>query len=326
MFEDWFPFAIPQVAEDGQPFQQWDGSTTAALPNSPWGLEGAGFTSPYSGGQVPSKSSATYVTVYGPNSLYCLKFTLDQLVEYAWRVRKLSLTLSFSGTPASVSSSGGTITLPPPWNTQTNQGGILDKGTEAGAAANEWQNCRARNSASYGVTDASGNPPTNVFSYNDGDGNYVGVPAVQLSANVANAAGNLSASGTAFFTAAPQPGNVICVAPGEFWVWPLVHFSASFGGSANSDSLGNAGQLNLATNPTGAIAGNSLDCLQITLALASDTLQGTQYGIASGFVVTYPHSSATAPSLNGWNLLMQAKEWFPYGGVWDAGSGSLTGA
>ncbi len=78
-----FPFLIPALAEDGQPFQQWDGSTVY-------------------NGYIPSKSSSRLVRVFGVGSHFCIRFTLSQLAEFFWRASQI--TLDFAG-PFSCSAS-----------------------------------------------------------------------------------------------------------------------------------------------------------------------------------------------------------------------------
>jgi len=97
-----FPFLIPQLAEDGKPFEEWDGATVFK-PHNPLG------TTPDIT-VYPSKSSSQLVRVYGDGSNYCLKFTLAQLVEFYWRAKIIALSQSgfpvLTGT-TSVSVTGG---------------------------------------------------------------------------------------------------------------------------------------------------------------------------------------------------------------------------
>lgn len=72
-----FPFIIPQLAEDGLPFQLWDRSTL------------------YNG--TPSKYPDRMVRVYGDMSEYCLKLNWEQLFELCWRVRKVAIDISTYG-------------------------------------------------------------------------------------------------------------------------------------------------------------------------------------------------------------------------------------
>ncbi|MGJ8677231.1 MAG: hypothetical protein ACSHX0_06920 [Akkermansiaceae bacterium] len=94
-----FPFLIREVAQDGLPFEVWDGLTT------------------YNG--YPSKSDESLIDVYGARSRYNLKLTRFQLAMFYWRVRGLSLTVEgFEGygaetegeaTSASVSLAAGDV-------------------------------------------------------------------------------------------------------------------------------------------------------------------------------------------------------------------------
>ena len=81
-----FPFCIPEKAEDGLPFEQWDGTTYY----SPVGLN---FDN------MVSKSSTEFITVYGngtPNFIGPL--TLDELTTLYWRpkIYRASLPEEFS--------------------------------------------------------------------------------------------------------------------------------------------------------------------------------------------------------------------------------------
>lgn len=109
--DGWFPFQIPELAEDGAPFEVWDGSTLYGrydvdLTSGDYPDDGYGnsqSTSGYSYSGKPSKSSSGFVTTVGPGSPYPLgPFTLEQLSELYWRVR----AWNFSVAPVSPISSG----------------------------------------------------------------------------------------------------------------------------------------------------------------------------------------------------------------------------
>ena len=91
--QDWFPFAVPEVAEDGLPFQQWDGTTVFDDGSNSY----------------PSKSSSEKITVFGNNSLYCFPMTLAQAAEWYWRVKKVQSKVRFS-TLGNIVTNQGTTT------------------------------------------------------------------------------------------------------------------------------------------------------------------------------------------------------------------------
>ena len=86
-FRNGFPFPIRELAEDGKPFEEWDGSTLC--------------------GEVPSKSADTPVTVFGAGSLYGLKLNFSQLVELVWRVKQIKFSLEAAQGEASISVDAG---------------------------------------------------------------------------------------------------------------------------------------------------------------------------------------------------------------------------
>ena len=92
-----FPFPIRELAEDGKPFEQWDGST-AAKP--------ADYCS-----KEPSKSSAQFVDVFGEGSFRPYGFTLSEITELFWRARRWKFSLDPSTTVSisaeSVTTQGG---------------------------------------------------------------------------------------------------------------------------------------------------------------------------------------------------------------------------
>ena len=77
--DGYFPFCVREVAEDGEPFEAWDETTylTTVIP--------AGF-GPGGTRKIPSKSPATFVTVYGKHTQYPVGLTLDQISWLYWRV------------------------------------------------------------------------------------------------------------------------------------------------------------------------------------------------------------------------------------------------
>ena len=121
--DGWFPFQIPEIAEDGAPFEVWDGSTLYGrydvdLTSGDYPDDGYGnsqSTSGYSYSGKPSKSSSVYVTTVGPGSPYPVgPFNLEQLSELYWRVRDWNflvapVTAITSGTQSISSSISGTI-------------------------------------------------------------------------------------------------------------------------------------------------------------------------------------------------------------------------
>jgi hypothetical protein len=86
-------YCVAELAEDGKPFQQWDGSTIY-YPNIN-NIQNAG--GPYSsGGQklmhgygCPSKFPDRYVRVYGDGSLYCLELTSAEIHALRWAARDI---------------------------------------------------------------------------------------------------------------------------------------------------------------------------------------------------------------------------------------------
>jgi len=86
------PFIVPTLAEDGNPFQLWDGVTyysyplnNRIVPDYPDGWPGylrdvVGIT--------PSASSASLVRVYGEGSEYCIPLTAKQVAELVVRAKK----------------------------------------------------------------------------------------------------------------------------------------------------------------------------------------------------------------------------------------------
>jgi len=93
-----FPFALRSRAEDGQPFEQWDGETFDAYGSPTKSTNANGFAR----------------TVYGPGSLYCLKLTFAQLIKLYWQVK--GMTASMSGDAITVNA---TATASLNWTART---------------------------------------------------------------------------------------------------------------------------------------------------------------------------------------------------------------
>jgi hypothetical protein len=77
-----FPFCVKELAEDGQPFEVWDGVTLFETTID--GEEGPSF---------PSKSSSKLITVYGNKTEYNFGLTLHELMLIYWRVSKYKITI-----------------------------------------------------------------------------------------------------------------------------------------------------------------------------------------------------------------------------------------
>lgn len=87
-----FPFPIRELAEDGETFKKWDGSTV------------------YEG--TASRSDSKQVTVYGPKTIYPLGFTLLELAELYWRVKTLKVSYTWKRTETSGGYSIGNYNVP----------------------------------------------------------------------------------------------------------------------------------------------------------------------------------------------------------------------
>ena len=95
-----FPFPIRTSAEDGLPFEKWDGVTVATdiiVKREWWCARG------YYVFNGPSKSSGQKITVYGDNSIFCIKMTLAQVVEFYWRAKVVEM--DFDSLPANITAS-----------------------------------------------------------------------------------------------------------------------------------------------------------------------------------------------------------------------------
>ena len=89
----YFPFCVPEVAEDGNPFQTWDGSTLYSVDSQ------ISFNVP---NEAPSKTKDSLVTVYGPGSLYPIgPLTLEQAAYAFWKVKKWDVSIQYQVDPAS---------------------------------------------------------------------------------------------------------------------------------------------------------------------------------------------------------------------------------
>jgi len=77
-----FPFCVKEFAEDGEPFEVWDGVTLFKTTID--GEEGPSF---------PSKSSSELITVYGNGTEYNFGLTLSELMLIYWRVSKYKITI-----------------------------------------------------------------------------------------------------------------------------------------------------------------------------------------------------------------------------------------
>lgn len=97
--DDGIPFRIPEYAEDGDVFSEWDGTTLAL--------------SPLLGYYVPSKTSDSVVTVYGPGSDFCIPLTECDLIFFYWRIKKTEIKFAYPETweaSGSASADGGKYT------------------------------------------------------------------------------------------------------------------------------------------------------------------------------------------------------------------------
>jgi hypothetical protein len=289
LYKGWFPFAIPQVAEDGLPFQQWDGSTQAQKSFS-W---------------LPSKSSSSYVTVYGANSLYCISMTLDQLIEWYWRVSQA--TAIFTATSyAGVSSTGqgGTASI-----TGTYYGGTASLTWDLSQAGtfSEFQNILGtafsgalQQNWSSGVVIGSG-----------------GYNTAQVSADINVQLPN-------------GPGAVIYAA-GSYWLNPGFNSADVVVTGYASNTKGTASLSNSwSWDKISKISSNyKLDPISLSIQLSNVTLTGNCYAIKSGgtpiYNVTGTGASVTYNSPGSWKVAIKASKFFTYGGVWDATTGLLTG-
>jgi len=74
------PWCVRRINEDGFPFNEWDGSTTA---NSKYGL--------------PSEQENRVVTVYGSGSLFCVPMSGDDLAEFYYQAKRLTVSLNAAG-------------------------------------------------------------------------------------------------------------------------------------------------------------------------------------------------------------------------------------
>lgn len=95
------PFCIPEVAQDGKPFQVWDQVTLF-------------------GKNKPSKSASEDITVYGSGTEYFIGLTLEELMLFYWKAKtyKLSFANKFTFTTPQVSVTTGywdTSVDPPEW-------------------------------------------------------------------------------------------------------------------------------------------------------------------------------------------------------------------
>lgn len=89
------PFCVPTLDEDGNPFSQWDGATTAKPDYIP-----------PDGSYRPSKYSNRPVTVYGSGSDYCVKLTAAQLSRLYYCTNKMKITVSASITAGAATAYG----------------------------------------------------------------------------------------------------------------------------------------------------------------------------------------------------------------------------
>lgn len=82
-----FPFCVPRLAEDGEPFQQWDGQTYYSVDSQ------FSFNVPQ---QAPSKTEDSIITVYGQGSMYPIgPLTLEQAMHAYWKVKEWSVTINY---------------------------------------------------------------------------------------------------------------------------------------------------------------------------------------------------------------------------------------
>lgn len=97
-----FPFCVKRLAEDGAPFEAWDGATYV-------------FNSSNTS-KRPSKTESSLVTVYGTHTPYPVGFTLAELMEIFWRCKRFDLSVdgSISVTSPAITANGGYYTGDPP--------------------------------------------------------------------------------------------------------------------------------------------------------------------------------------------------------------------
>ena len=90
-----FPFPIPDLAEDNQPFKEWNGSFCFDVAT---GWDGSKYTSGDLTRPPPprylSNSTSTGVSSAGPNSLFCIgPFTHSEAVKLFWQIQKFKVNL-----------------------------------------------------------------------------------------------------------------------------------------------------------------------------------------------------------------------------------------
>lgn len=101
---------IRLLAEDDKPFTEWDQYTTCKsaedVTTYPDGTDKPPKfqQSPF---LTPSKLPNKYITVYGEGSLYCVKLTLDELMELYWRINHIYFRFIPAQIPITSRSSAG---------------------------------------------------------------------------------------------------------------------------------------------------------------------------------------------------------------------------
>ena len=350
-YEDFFPVSssIPSVAQDGNPFANWDGVTQFYDSKLGW---------------IPSKSSTTYITVKGTNSLHSISMTRNQLMEWFWRVSKInvavknpvkpSITISgsdVSGTPGWTNlSKFDNVATNTPWSyTMTLDSGISDSlldcsgGTsfkEADLTLNE-KKLTVFSDPKFGKTFTQTKTFLNDFTIYPANAYNSHITKFTLNSITTNTDGTTISVPNVIFDGS------------NYWLFPFTFSSTSNLGLDNfetykttdyKNAFGYKG-FNTARAAVGRqryytwgysqlTSGVSLYPIPVKLTLSNSVINGVcylTYSYADGSTgFTYastqaPGSSVTFTDPGPYSIEITANQWFSYDGVWNTSTGLPTG-
>lgn len=291
LYKGWFPFSIPRVAEDGNPFSLWDGSTQANDGHGNW---------------LPSKSASSLVTVYGPGSLYCLALSRDQLVEWYWRASSVQMAVATTQYGGVSASGSDTAAVSGPY-VETSSTLMWDRAS--GGSVNEWQNVLGNSqSSSLSKNWDSG--------YVNGSGGYCFASlTAHVSASANNAVGNVI-----------QIGDVYWVNPGFSAADVYCQ-----GYATNSNGSVYTTNRRYVWSQNSQLGGTvTLDPVSVSLQLSSGLVTGSCFAVRSyqdtNISISGSGSSVSFTAPGSWSLAFTVTGWASYGGVWNSSTGLLTGS
>ena len=324
LYRGWFPYTytVPSLAEDGTPFKVWDKSTYF--------------------NNLPSAKSSSKITVIGDQSLYCLKLTWAQALEYVWRIKKLKVECSLNTPPGiTVNPQGTTPSSITAYGTPSESPKIADLTQGSSTFLEQADLPQGNYPSNLGLRYGFDNP-TDVYNETPSNGG-------SSSANVQ--VGSLAINHLF------AKNRLVMVGPNEFWLNPIdLYYSTTVNGYGHSAIQTGTYQTNdpfrrwkkgdpiyanyvgyryyihrIQTYPdtTSPERGDGLVPCSIKLKYSDGSFStGNPFALVFSAYNGQEQDTISYTSIapSGLTITLTPTEWFSYGGVWNTTTGLLTGA